>query len=1112
MAQIDLDQAVTRVNVAADVLDKATKFIADVSNGDEDTTITNPTPSEPDSPSIRKMVKDKVEAAIRDGDITGSLPIRDKVAVSTTIGAAHINGIIPVQTVGTTSLTMTLPTAPTLGTLVGFIDYDGNWSKAGIRIKAADLLSGSNKDIVLQRANMCIVFQFIDATQGWKVIYGTPGQGDVDWVKVDSDSVLERGLGYWVDTSTANTEMIITLPADPAVDDIVGIGDYNGSFGVRGCRVVLNGKKFMGQSENLILETSNLVMLAQYVDDTIGWKIISGVGLGGAGGDYLSLETASETFSNPNLLSNHNFLVPSPDAITHPSSTPTDYMVGTQIFSGVFVGSNVVGLTYINGRVKWDSGTIYFVKVNAGGLEYVTQFVASVADFDGKPRMRGVSFALIGDEYRVTVGVDALEDESANATPLGSVKFEQGDVATGHEVQSAKGQVYTFGSVAEMVSIGAPIGSLVKTTAYHGGWVAKLEEPVGGAEYVIVQGNRGDDIADHNIGGTTAILIIRNGEINVDQCGARGDYFSDHDQQTVNLTPTDDTKAFQAAVKKAFHIKMSDRIYYAEDTHGLVDVTFIDNGTARSQYRITGASRMRSGVYYNGSGTLFKCESRGGSNTYFEHFRMKNIMNETDSSSSIVFKESTSVAVKLESATRVTFNDVHIQGFGNGIFAENVYGAWCEFLSIKNSELFRNLINIPLRVNGGTDSFHGLNTEDLIIHTVPNGYGFSVGEGCYIYNAKISCGFFGTGNPSEVSWVMMAGAGGNSNCEQTEFAIWSERGGKVVIEDGAKVDGEGYWHEHTGPLVIEDANTDDLKGFLVFDHGNRTWSSKQPSTTSWGRDTISRFSPGLSAGASPLAGVHAVDGAGRSTVLAATNSSQSGVFFAFGDAFYNLVPKSYIDNFGAFHPNESTEGRFSYTTSAPAQGSSSHGIGSIVQNQGSQRDIDARPAYSYTADTDGATPFALALQPIYASGTRPSSPITGQAMWYAPTSEPSWNNGSGWVEATVSASDATLKTDPEEITDNECLAALEMKLVKFKMLDSVAEKGDSARYHYGVIAQQCIGVLENYGIDINTFAPILHTPVFDDDGNLVSHIWKVRYQELLVMRSEAIARRISGLI
>jgi hypothetical protein len=75
---------------------------------------------------------------------------------------------------------------------------------------------------------------------------------------------------------------------------------------------------------------------------------------------------------------------------------------------------------------------------NTGALENITEFVASVADFDGKPRTRGVSYALVGDEYRVTVGVDALEDVSATLTPLGSVKFEQGDIATRHDVESRK--------------------------------------------------------------------------------------------------------------------------------------------------------------------------------------------------------------------------------------------------------------------------------------------------------------------------------------------------------------------------------------------------------------------------------------------------------------------------------------------------------------------------------------------------------------------------------------------------------------------------------------------------------------------------------------------------
>ena len=136
-----------------------------------------------------------------------------------------------------------------------------------------------------------------------------------------------------------------------------------------------------------------------------------------------------------NLLSNHNFLVQSPDSITPPSSNPTDYVAGTQIFSGVFVGTDIVGLTYINGRVSFLSGDFYFSVPNTEGLEYVTEFTASVADFDGKPRARGVSFTLVGDEYRVTVGVDALEDVSSTLTPLGSVKFEQGSVATGHKVE-----------------------------------------------------------------------------------------------------------------------------------------------------------------------------------------------------------------------------------------------------------------------------------------------------------------------------------------------------------------------------------------------------------------------------------------------------------------------------------------------------------------------------------------------------------------------------------------------------------------------------------------------------------------------------------------------------
>lgn len=179
--------------------------------------------------------------------------------------------------------------------------------------------------------------------------------------------------------------------------------------------------------------------------------------------DDRNLYTKNETYflsktNGANLLSNHNFLIQSPDSIIPPSSTPTDYVAGTQIFSGVFVGTDITGLTYINGRISFLSGDFYFTVPNTGGLEYVTQFTASVSDFDGKPRTRGASFALVGNEYRVTVGIDALEDESAALTPLGSVKFEQGSVATRHEIFNAATQSlrYRVGQKAEIHSAQIP--------------------------------------------------------------------------------------------------------------------------------------------------------------------------------------------------------------------------------------------------------------------------------------------------------------------------------------------------------------------------------------------------------------------------------------------------------------------------------------------------------------------------------------------------------------------------------------------------------------------------------------------------------------------------------
>lgn len=168
-----------------------------------------------------------------------------------------------------------------------------------------------------------------------------------------------------------------------------------------------------------------------------------------------------------NLLSNHNFLIQTPDdSQPLPDATPRSYPPGYQIFSGVFANetTGITNLTYIDGRVSFSGGDLYFAVPNTGAIARLAaaQLTASVADFDGKPRTRGVSFALVGDDYRVTVGVNALEDVSAVLTPLGSVKFEQGSVATGHEAFEVEVVTQTVRGAGSVKNLSNQIKSTIK--------------------------------------------------------------------------------------------------------------------------------------------------------------------------------------------------------------------------------------------------------------------------------------------------------------------------------------------------------------------------------------------------------------------------------------------------------------------------------------------------------------------------------------------------------------------------------------------------------------------------------------------------------------------------
>ncbi|WAP91190.1 coil containing protein [Vibrio phage vB_VviC_ZQ26] len=177
-------------------------------------------------------------------------------------------------------------------------------------------------------------------------------------------------------------------------------------------------------------------------------------------GGYTTIETVANKIGNPNLLSNSNFLTPSPEDITHPSATPTTYTAGTQIFSGVYAGSSGVTVTLINGRVNCSAGSYEYRVSNTNGLEHVPVFTSSVSDYNGNPVTTGVSHALVSDEHVVIV--------TPAAGDVFSVKFEEGDIATRHGLDFPNSHTLEYFGVSQLSTPQNNAKALIRSVAILG--------------------------------------------------------------------------------------------------------------------------------------------------------------------------------------------------------------------------------------------------------------------------------------------------------------------------------------------------------------------------------------------------------------------------------------------------------------------------------------------------------------------------------------------------------------------------------------------------------------------------------------------------------------------
>jgi hypothetical protein len=110
------------------------------------------------------------------------------------------------------------------------------------------------------------------------------------------------------------------------------------------------------------------------------------------------------------------------------------------------------------------------------------------------------------------------------------------------------------------------------------------------------------------------------------------------------------------------------------------------------------------------------------------------------------------------------------------------------------------------------------------------------------------------------------------------------------------------------------------------------------------------------------------------------------------------------------------------------------------------------------------------------------------------------------TNGTIQTSDANEKQDIAELSDAEQRVAVAAKglLRKFRWKDAVAEKGDEARTHFGIIAQDLQAAFAAEGLDAGGYAMFISTTWTDEETGEERTRMGVRYSELLAFIIAAI--------
>jgi len=121
------------------------------------------------------------------------------------------------------------------------------------------------------------------------------------------------------------------------------------------------------------------------------------------------------------------------------------------------------------------------------------------------------------------------------------------------------------------------------------------------------------------------------------------------------------------------------------------------------------------------------------------------------------------------------------------------------------------------------------------------------------------------------------------------------------------------------------------------------------------------------------------------------------------------------------------------------------------------------------------------------------------------------NSGNRWdtvfaTVGTINTSDRNEKQDIEELNDAERRVAVACKglLRKYRLKSAIAKKGEDARIHFGIIAQDLQAAFEAEGLDAGRYGMFIHSTWTDEETGEEKSLMGVRYSELLAFMIAAL--------